>query len=386
MLSLSLAFTGVVGTLVYGALLLFPIITLSLHHSTLTGMYEELIGYRYFYNLRTLYETSYLFLPQGDLVNLIFKGIHLVLSAVGYPADHLFPRIDLFSYLSVAFLQCLNLLCFWWAAAAIPSPSSRLLAALFLGGLNYVPGTSAIYAIIQPDYIALFAAFSLLTMGSILRTREVFDWAPRKVAGFALFVGVALSVKFTLFILPAIALLQAILMSRRIHIGFISAGLAVCIGVVIWFGIILLDANGHPSFVRQHFRDLFAFMQVNPGIAQSGLHWSDWLFSHISHASLILSLIYSGPIIAGLALPVARRRWEFAASVSFFLGTATYGFFLFKRDYPITVLECMFPLAALLVVVGQFSAASLFAAVKWPLFPVLLWVVAWSYPRGVGSS
>ena len=126
-------------------------------------------------------------------------------------------------------------------------------------------------------------------------------------------------------------------------------------------------------------------MQVNPGIAQSGLHWSDWLFSHISHASLILSQIYSGPIIAGLALPVARRRWEFAGSVSFFLGTATYGFFLFKRDYPITVLECMFPLAALLVVVGQFSAASLFAAVKWPLFPVLLWVVAWSYPRGVGS-
>ena len=183
MLSLSLAFTGVVGTLVYGALLLFPIITLSLHHSTLTGMYEELIGYRYFYNLRTLYETSYLFLPQGDLVNLIFKGIHLVLSAVGYPADHLFPRIDLFSYLSVAFLQCLNLLCFWWAAAAIPSPSSRLLAALFLGGLNYVPGTSAIYAIIQPDYIALFAAFSLLTMGSIF-TSESFRLGTSKGCRF----------------------------------------------------------------------------------------------------------------------------------------------------------------------------------------------------------
>jgi hypothetical protein len=45
----------------------------------------------------------------------------------------------------------------------------------------------------------------------------------------------------------------------------------------------------------------------------------------------------------------------------------------------------MFPLAALLVVASQFSAVSLFAVVKWPLIPVLLWVVAWSYPPGVGS-
>jgi hypothetical protein len=258
-MTLSLSFAGVIGTLVYGALLFFPITMLALDHSSLTGLYEESIRYRYFYNLRTLYETSYLFLPQGDLVNLIFKGIHFVLSVEGYPAEQLFPRIDLFSYLSVAFLQCLNLLCFWWAAA-IASLSSRLLVALFWGGLNYVPETSAIHTIIQPDYHVLFAAFSLLTMGSILRTQAVTDWTPRKVAGFALFVGAALSVKLTLSILPAIALLHTIIMSRRMYIGFASAGLAVLIGVVIWFAVILLDANGYPSFVLQHFRDLLAFM------------------------------------------------------------------------------------------------------------------------------
>jgi hypothetical protein len=385
MLSLGLAFTGVVGTLVYGALLLFPITMLSLDHSTLTGMYEESIGYRYFNNLRTLYETPYLFLPQGDLVNLIFKGIHLFLSAAGYPADQLFPRIDLFSYLSVAFLHCLNVLCFWWAAAAIASPASRLLVALFWGGLNYLPDTSAIYAIIQPDYIALFAAFSLLTMGSILRTQDVSDWTPRKLAGFGLFVGAALSVKLTLAILPAIALLHAIIMSRRMYVGFASAGLAVLIGVAIWFGIILLDAHAHLSFVMMHFRDLLAFMQIGPGVTQGGLRWSDWLFSRIWHSSLILSIIYSGPVIAGLSLLLARRRWELAAAASFFCGAAAYEFFLFKRDSPITVLECMFPLAALLVVASQFSAVSPFAVVRWPLIPVMLWAVAWSYPRGVGS-
>jgi hypothetical protein len=358
---------------------------IALDHSSLTGLYEESIGYRYFYNLRTLYETSYLFLPQGDLVNLIFKGIHFVLSVEGYPADQLFPRIDLFSYLSVAFLQCLNLLCFWWAAATIASLSSRLLVALFWGGLNYVPETSAIYTIIQPDYHVLFAAFSLVTMGSILRTQAVTDWTLRKVAGFALFVGAALSVKLTLSILPAIALLHTIVMSRRMYIGFASAGLAVLIGVVIWFAVILLDTNGYPSFVLQHFRDLIAFMQSSPGVTQSGLYWTYWWFSRISNSSLTLSIIYSAPIITGLSLLVARWRWEFAASVSFFLGAAAYGVFLFERDYPTTVLECMFPLAALLVVVSQFSAVSFFAAFKWPLIPVLLWIVAWSYPRGVGS-
>jgi hypothetical protein len=156
-------------------------------------------------------------------------------------------------------------------------------------------------------------------MGSILRTQADTDWTHRKVAGFALFVGAALSVKLTLSILPAIALLLTIIMSRRMYAGFASACLAVVIGIVIWFGMILIDANGHPSFVVQHFRDLLAFMQSSLGVTQSGLHWSDWLFSRISHSSLTLSLIYSGPIIAGLSLLVARRRWEFAASVSFFL-------------------------------------------------------------------
>ena len=304
------AFAGIIATRVYGALLLFPIAILSLDHSTLTGLYEESIGYRYFYNLRTLSETSYLFLPQGDLVNLIFKAIHLVLSAAGYPADQLFPRIDLFAYIGIAFLQCLNVLCFWWAAAAIASPSSRLLLALFWGSLNYLPDTSAIYAIIQPDYLVLFAAFSLLTMGSILRTQADTDWTPRKVAGFALFVGAALSVKLTLSILPAIALLLTIIMSRRMYAGFASACLAVVIGIVIWFGMILIDANGHPSFVVQHFRDLLAFMQSSPGVTQSGLHWSDWLFSRISHSSLTLSLIYSGQSLR------ASRSWSLAGDGS----------------------------------------------------------------------
>jgi hypothetical protein len=266
----SVAFPAIIATLVYGALLLFPVTMLSLDHSTLTGLYEESVGFRYFFNLRTLYETAYLFLPQGDLVNLIFKGIHLVLSADGYPADQLFPRIDLFSYLSVTFLQCLNILCFWWAAAAVASPSSRLVLALFWGGLNYVPDTSAIYTIIQPDYYVLLVAFSLLTMGSILRTQDSTDWTPRKVVGFALFVGAALAVKLTLSILPAIALLRTIVMSRRIYIGFASAALAVLIGVGIWLAVILLDAKGHPSFVLHHFQDLLAFMQSSPGVVQSG--------------------------------------------------------------------------------------------------------------------
>jgi hypothetical protein len=373
------------GAVVYGVLILFPIAMISLNHSSLTGMYEESVGYRYFYNLRTLYETTYLFLPQGDLVNLIFKGVHLLLSLAGYPATQLFPRIDLFSYLGVAFLQCLNLLCFCWATVPITSPFSRLSIALFWGGLNYVPTTSAIYTIMQPDYYVLFAAFSLLAMGSVLRTQAPVDWTPRRIAFFACFIGLALSVKFTVAILPAIALLHALIMSRWVHIGLVSAGLAALMGATIWCGIILVDAGGHPSFVVRHFRELFGYIQVNPGVTQSGLAWGDWFISRISLSPAMPSIIYGGPIIAGLTVLLARQKWEFAASVSFFLGIAVYGFFLFKRDYPNTVVECIFPLAALLVVVSQFRSVSALAVLKLPLIPILLWIVAWSYPRGVGS-
>jgi hypothetical protein len=383
--SLVRPFGAPVAALVYGALMLYPIAMIGLHHSSLTGMYEESVGYRYFYNLRALYDPYYLFLPQAELVNLIFKGVDVTLSLAGYPATQLFPRIDLFTYLSVALLQCLNVACFCWAIVPITSVLSRLSLALFWGGLNYVPESSAIYTIIQPDYYVLFAAFSLLATGSVLRMRGPVDWTPRKVAFFACFVGLALSVKFTVAILPAIALLHASIMSRRLLVGFASAGLASLIGLAIWLAIMLIDQGGHPAYVARHFYDLRNFVQSNTGFAPGSLGWGDWLISHLSASWPMLSIVYGGPIIAGLSLLLARQKWEFAASVSFLVGNAAYGFFLYHRDYPNTLVECIFPLAALVVVVSQFRSVSALALIKLPLIPILLWTIVWSYPRGIGS-
>jgi hypothetical protein len=370
---------------IFASFLLFPVAMLALQSSTLTGMSEESVGYRYFYTLRSLYEGTYLFLPQGELVNLIFKGIHLALTAIGHPTTELFPRIDYFTYAAIAALHVVTIACFWWGTRPITRVSSKIATAAFWALLYYIPETSAVYAIIQPDYIVAFPAFSLLTLGVILRIQGRFDWSPRVVVGFALFVGAALSVKLTLAIMACIALLHALIMSNRPLVGFATSALSVLLGIGCWTIILLVELGGAPSLVASHFVQLSQFMQSSPGVSANDLNWTKWIISHVWQPPSLLTAIYAAPALAALTLLLARKRWEISAAASMLVGFLAYGLFLFKRDYAITALECLFPLAALITIAAQFSLFRRLRPLRLLLIPGAIYGAFWYYPKGVGS-
>src|SRR5260370_39569546 len=96
--------------LLFAGLLLWPLAWIVLHGATLTGVNEESVGYRYFYSLRQLYDPpAFLFLPQGQLTNLIQKAIQIALTLLGFPPTQLRPRIDYFCYASVAAFHLMNI-------------------------------------------------------------------------------------------------------------------------------------------------------------------------------------------------------------------------------------------------------------------------------------
>ena len=93
----------IIPTVVLAVGLLFPLSWVILHGWTLSGWYEESVGYRYFYSLRMMYDVNaFVFVPQGHLMGIVNQVIQGLLTALGFPPNVLFPRIDLFSYVAVA--------------------------------------------------------------------------------------------------------------------------------------------------------------------------------------------------------------------------------------------------------------------------------------------
>src|SRR5262249_13381615 len=95
------------------------------------GLYEESVGYRYFYSLRLAFGGEHPFLPQGQFPTLIHVIIQWTLSAF-YPTDQLFPRIDVFSFAAVLIPSVLSAVAAYYALIRLPRPGMILTAACAL--------------------------------------------------------------------------------------------------------------------------------------------------------------------------------------------------------------------------------------------------------------
>ena len=99
--------------LILAVLDLAPIALVATRGATLSGLYEESIGYRYFYSHRTvLGESAVLFLPQGQIEDLLSQALQIGLNVAGYPLYDIAGRIDAFSCSLVACAMLLALLAF----------------------------------------------------------------------------------------------------------------------------------------------------------------------------------------------------------------------------------------------------------------------------------
>jgi len=149
--------------LILAVLILTPIALVATSGATLSALYEESIGYRYFYSLRTvLGEKAVLFLPQGQIQDLLSQAIQIALNAVGYPPYDTAGRIDAFSYILVACAMLLALLAFWFGNAEQDGgPIASVFAATLWGSVFYLPGYNTVYALLQPDYLPFILAIAI---------------------------------------------------------------------------------------------------------------------------------------------------------------------------------------------------------------------------------
>jgi hypothetical protein len=336
----------IVAVAFFGLALLWPICWAAVHGYTLTGSFEESVGYRYFYSLRKMYDPpTLLFTPQGQSINLIQAMIQVALTWSGFPVTQLQPRIDYFCYISVFVFHVLNLGAFAWMIQRIEGVSAIAVSTLFWLVPFYEVHTSGMYTLLQPDYVTTVSAFALVAAGSILRTARSARFGTRQIAFFGIFIATAAATKITFVLFPAIAFAFAILQLPDRKRAIAITGATVGIAAVCGFVIVFADSSWHLSFLRANARGFSSFVVAGSGnLAKQAGSWPRWFSHRVMEAPLYLALIYSTPFFALLALLCSRTKRQLTLAASILAGSAAQSFFLYKRDYPPSLIEAAFML------------------------------------------
>jgi hypothetical protein len=313
------------------------IVTTAFNGWTLTGAAEESLGYRYFYSLRAVYELPQpLFLPQGQILNLYHRALQILLTAAGYPPTQLFPRIDVFSYLSILGVQALNAACFVWMLrrakyrGAQPCLAAVCILMMFSGHFSFV------YSYLQPDYMALEQAVAWLTLGAIFETLDGRKFDFGRSVFFGVVIGFALSVKITLLVLPGIALAHAVLAAhptrRSLAYGAFAGSSGIAIFLLVWFAI----ADFNAGIFKDHIRYV---VYIVLGATEPAAPFPGWYVRRLFSDPVppAVAVVCAIPLIAVMGLIVSPRLRLLSAVVLPASIFETY--FLWKRDYPITLME-----------------------------------------------
>ncbi len=321
--------------------LLWPLVWVALNGLSLTGSHEENLGYRYFYTLRELHEgATYLFLPQGQFANLIFKLVHIALDLAGLPPTQLHPRIEYFYIGSIAIFQMINISAFAYLLRQSPAHSNPALISVFWLLPFYASGYPASFILLVPDYLALEPAIAMLSAAALLKAQGTTDWKRKHYVGLTILLAVAAATKITLVIFPGITLLYLALTTRPLSRSITTTASVLLAVAGIWLLILYVDVSFGTGHLFHQLEDLEAFVRSGGGgIEPAHGPWILWLWSRASDGPLMAACIYLTPLFGTAALALARGRKRLAFLSSLLAGALAYSLFLYRRDYSITLIE-----------------------------------------------
>ena len=329
---------SIIAVALFGLLLAWPLAVVIANHWTLTGYYEEGIGYRYFYNLRQLYDPStYLFLPQGQFTDLLQKGIHLALTAIGYPPEQLRPRIDLFAFASLAVFHSMTVAAFFWLIKSSRTATAAIINVFYWVIPSYVLASGL--TLLQPDYPAIELAFAIFAAGYVARINAPFNWTTNHAFLMGVFLGIAASTKVTLVVFPLTVIGWALVASPGIS-GVLYVRLAAISGAAFWTAIMTIALSGRRSFMRQYFGELAWFLYARGGTPTPSEtpNWPIWMLDRFLAEPSVIKFIYITPIFAILGLMGATRS-TLKLTIILFIGAIASNLVLALRDYGITQIE-----------------------------------------------
>lgn len=347
---------------IYSLLLLLPLISVTIIGSTFTGLYEESLGYRYFYSLRALHEPDeFLFLAQGHLVTLVHQPLQWVLDLV-FPTTQLLPRIDVFARIAVLVAHGVTIAAFSWAIRPKFFDRARLAFALVWGSLYYINAWGSGYVLLSPDYHPWIPAVGLLFVGLTARIIEERSAIPSsRYWQLGLIGGLALSVKISMGIYGFVLGLLMLSIEKRPVRGLTLISLAAITSFLLAATILVLSLGGRMGHLWEHFSALSNFL--NSAVSDHLYRLTETQFDQLLTISGDWKglLLFIAPILL-LGLFIASRD---AVQSTFLLlailGATIYAYILYQRYTDITQFEAaVFMFYVLSIIVSPAWSVSIF--------------------------
>jgi hypothetical protein len=318
--------------LVLAGLLLTPLVVALLSNVTWTGLYEESLGFRYFYSLRRVLGETVPFLPQAQLQDAFCYVLQLFPSQLGDAGSQ--SAMDRFAaiYVGSAHVLAITLFSLW--------PRTRHLmfmpaAAVILGGV-YLSHTGAYAAALQPDYFVFILPIGILTVGLFisLNGRPAAAW--QDAAPLALLLGVSLATKATLA--GFFGMLAAIYIAQ--HQSLKAAGVlatAAVAGGALW--LVAIAAVNYGDVVG-YFTDLKAFVETGGNVAINYTPFFRWWLLKLIQPHPIYQALAALPVVGFLAaVLLLDTRPGPAPAFGIFAGASFFCWVLYRREYPATDTE-----------------------------------------------
>lgn len=287
--------------------LFYPLVTVVLNRWTLTGFYEESIGYRYFYTLRQIYDGNpYVFLPQGQLMDLGHQFIQIWLTILGHPPSELFPRIDLFSYTSLALAYVIIAIAFSSLLAHLETIPGRLLAAVWFLIPYYSHGIDGSYVVLQPDYHnwILPASLAVVTVFTCWDVHSGTAWSKGHAALLAGFAALCIAVKPTLAIYAVSVALAWLIGRPRFWNSVAMCALSAILAILAYPLILLLYYHANLSYVESFLKDQHLFLS---SASQQSVAYSSWILLNARTLWLVAAVVLL-PFALALTLCTVRDR------------------------------------------------------------------------------
>ena len=311
------------------------------------------------FSLRQAYEPEwFLFLPQGHFPSIFHRLIQRFLSFF-YEPDVLWPRIDYFTYISVLLAHSLSIVSFWWAFKPIRSYTTKIFLVAFWLFLYYLNGWHGLYLMLSLDYLAWISPVAIIGAGLIIRWVEPRPWQLNEAILLGLYMGMAIGVKVSLVLFPAVLGLFLLLRSGNIRRSFVMGSVSFGIGIALGWLILLIFYSGNTKFVSSYFLYLNRFMAGE--LARYDLGVLEFMTKLATQVSWEVSLIGLSPILFLALLSLVRTRIRFALILPLLIGSIAYVLTIYLRFSPTTIFE-----AAAFMMMG-FFIIGLIAFSNWPV-------------------
>lgn len=325
--------------IILAAALLWPAIYVTITGSTFTGLYEESLGYRYFYSLRAVYEPDeFLYLPQGHLITLSHQLLQLTLDQF-FPATQLLPRIDVFARIAVLMAHAVTIAAFGWAVYPKVFDNTRIALAVIWGLSYYVSAWSAHYVLLSPDYHAWLPAIGLLFLGLTSRVAVDAGALPgTRYWQLSLIGGLALAVKMSLGVYCIVVGLFMLLAEKRPIRGTLIMGITAVATLLVAALIMILGYGGRIGHLRAYFGDTAYFL--NTSEQTGGILTAEQWRQFFNVPGLWENLLLFALPFALVALMVSTKgRVQKVFALSGVIGAIIYAYIVYRRFTDVTQFE-----------------------------------------------